>query len=48
MYVMIVLLLGSALVGFTGRLSMKAQTGLALLAATVATLIYYFSQAAMG
>lgn len=47
MYVMMGLLFGSLVVGFAAPLSHRKQTSLALVAAIVGTLIYYFSQRAM-
>ena len=47
MYILIILLLGSVLFGFAARMSAGAQTRLALVAATVATVIYAVSTGAM-
>lgn len=47
MYVMAVLICGSLLVGCASPLSHRRQTGLALLAATIGTIVYFVSQRAM-
>lgn len=47
MYVMIVLLLGSVLVGFAARMSHGAQSRLAFCAALLATVLYVVWAGAM-
>jgi hypothetical protein len=47
MYVMIILLFGGLLLGFSGRGSRAAQSRIVLAAALIATFIYYMSTRAM-
>lgn len=47
MYVMAVLLLGSFLIGCTGRLTNSGQSRFALCAAIAATAVYFISGSAM-
>ena len=47
MYVMTILLLGSVMIGCSGRVSAIARTRLAVLAATLAAVVYLLFQKAM-